>query len=78
MNTCGTCKHFGQPVDSEHYVPSGYHICRLVERFDSYDTAQPSAAAGVVDASGYFAALCVKEEFGCNQWAPRATWSGAR
>lgn len=69
MNTCGTCKHLGKPVDSEWHVPSGYHICRLVERFDNYD--RPSSVAGVVDASGYFAALCIKEEFGCNQWADR-------
>jgi hypothetical protein len=70
VNTCGTCKYFGKPVDSAHYVPSGYHVCRLVEQFDAHE--RPSSVAGVVDASGYFAALCIREEFGCNQWAPRA------
>ena len=27
-----------------------------------------TAVAGVVDGSGYHAALCVSDEFGCNQW----------
>jgi hypothetical protein len=68
MNTCGTCKYFGNPVDDNQQdwrVPDGYHVCRLIQ--DLNDGQQPKPAL-VIDASGYYAALCVKDEFGCNQW----------
>ena len=29
----------------------------------------PEELAYVVDGSGYYAALCVSEDFGCSQWA---------
>lgn len=65
MNTCGTCKYLGEPATND-YNPEGYHICSLIEHVQPYPI--PKDVAVVVDASGYYAALCVKEEFGCNQW----------
>lgn len=73
MNTCGTCKHFGDPIEDasdSHYIPTGYHVCRLIKQGERGE--QVDDAALVVDASGYYAALCIKEEFGCNQWAERS------
>lgn len=78
MNTCGTCKHFGPPVDNyslraddDEGEPSKYHACQVVKFFarPGNRDPKPEAPAVVVDGSGYYAALCVKEEFGCNQWA---------
>lgn len=78
MNTCGSCKYFGKRIErddgeevtaEEIYVPEIYHVCELVEHFEAYQLPKPAPIAIVVDGSGYFAALCVKEEFGCNQWA---------
>jgi hypothetical protein len=75
MNTCGTCKHFGDPVtddDPVNYVPTGYHICRLITEHEHMsERTATSPPALVVDASGYYAALCITEEFGCNQWAEK-------
>jgi hypothetical protein len=75
MSTCGTCKHFGREltdgVDSETFEPklSGYHACDLVQHLNHYRRlAADKPPAGVQDGSGYFAVLCVSEEFGCNQW----------
>lgn len=81
MNTCGTCKHFGDPVESlldwdssndGSPIESPYHVCKLLNHLNKrrapYPTTDP---AGVIDGSGYRAVLCVKEEFGCNQWAAK-------
>lgn len=84
MNTCGTCKYFGEArevdlfsVDSDdnyHELPSAqYHICELIKHINGHGSDNPSVqlVAGVSDASGYHAALCVTDEFGCNQWAEK-------
>jgi len=76
MNTCGTCKHFGPSVpelmDLEEFGESPYHVCQLLKHLNGgcrpYPTTDP---AGVIDMSGANATFCVKEEFGCNQWAER-------
>ena len=77
MNTCGTCKFFGkQIVDDgwDGYSPEGqtrFHKCELIRQLNKYDEdrrAKESDVAVTMDGSGYFAALCVSEEFGCNQW----------
>jgi hypothetical protein len=71
--TCGTCKYLGDlvPDEDEHRIPTGYHVCQLIKR-PSNDYNEPRGeSALVIDASGYFAALCVKDEFGCNQWEGR-------
>lgn len=68
MNTCETCKYFGDELrDDSHHVPTGYHVCAWVKQ-NVYGDATGDAV--VVDGSGYFAALCVKEDFGCNKWEP--------
>lgn len=73
MNTCGTCKYFGDPVKDENvHVPTGYHVCAWVKQHDDFGGATATESAVVVDGSGYFAALCVKEDFGCNKWESRS------
>lgn len=81
MNTCGTCKHFGEVyeslawnADTDEDVSSGerFHVCGLVKHLNrGYgDTrlALHADPAAVIDGSGYYAAFCVSDEFGCNQW----------
>ena len=73
MNTCGTCKYFGvdrkgmrpgADTTESIYIPAPYKVCGFMEM-------EPTdAVACVVDGSGFYAALCVSEDFGCNQWAP--------
>ena len=83
MNTCGTCRHFGPLInggdwddEKDDYVDNvRYHKCLYLEHLNDYrdvdgyhwkDNPKP---AGVMDGSGYYAAMCVTEDFGCNQWA---------
>jgi hypothetical protein len=76
MNTCGTCKYFGasrkltlpEPDRREDNGP--YKVCGLIEQLDSRPIVS-AYMAYVVDGSGYYAALCVSEDFGCNQWAEK-------
>lgn len=78
MNTCGTCKYFGDPVrDGNQHVPTGYHVCAWIKQWDDYGPP-PDASAVVVDGSGYFAALCVVEDFGCNKWAAKDSGEDGR
>jgi hypothetical protein len=49
-----------------------YKVCGLIE-MKAYGEL-PAAAnrmAFVEDGSNYYAALCVSEDFGCNQWMPK-------
>lgn len=81
MNTCGTCKYFGEACEISRYdddveTVTHYHVCDLVKQINGYgDDEVPfrQYLAGVKDGSGYFAALCVTDEFGCNQWAAAET-----
>jgi hypothetical protein len=68
VNTCGTCKYFQPPPSDDIYCPSGYHVCAFIEHARNRGEIPPPAV--LVDASDYHAALCVKEDFGCNQWMP--------
>jgi hypothetical protein len=79
MNTCGTCRFFGEVHEfnvwddaKDDYVEmADYRICGLLAHLNQEPTL-PTQPAGVIDGSGYYAALCVREDFGCNQWADRA------
>ncbi|MGB8987986.1 MAG: hypothetical protein WCC37_15405 [Candidatus Sulfotelmatobacter sp.] len=81
MNTCGTCKYFGaqresmaEGADSSGtYIPAPYKACGFMEmEWHFGDTpSQKNAVAFVVDGSGFYAALCVSDEFGCNQWTAK-------
>lgn len=81
MNTCGTCKFFGAieelsywEEDSDDEVENKrLHVCGLLKHLNENTEskmAAMTAPAGVIDGSGYHAAFCVSEEFGCNQWQP--------
>ena len=75
MNTCGSCRHFGlvhefdkwDEATDDYTENKDYHVCGLLQHLNDTQTilVQP---AGVIDGSGYYAALCVREDFGCNQW----------
>jgi hypothetical protein len=52
-------------------VPPGYFGCELIKQAPKYPDNSESVAVGapcVIDGSGYFAAICVPEDFGCNRW----------
>ena len=65
--TCGTCKHFGEVSDEAG--GDTYHACNLIKFHDTYKgDIKNGDGAVVIDGSGYFAALLVEEDFGCNKW----------
>lgn len=76
MNTCGTCKYFGELHEETVYredadeIICKYHICDLLTHLNDCDPGklERQELAGVIDGSGYYAAFCVTDEFGCNQW----------
>lgn len=82
MNTCGTCKHWGN--DAFPYF-AGLRPCLAVAaqhdvpKSSANDGMDPTGAAFYVaangtpkavaaDGSGYFAALKTREDFGCVLW----------
>jgi hypothetical protein len=73
MNTCGTCKYFGEKLEGRYHddvddiVESDFHVCDLILHNEDGLSKWP-VPAYVIDGSGYYASLCVREEFGCNQW----------
>jgi len=72
MNRCGNCKHLGEeamafPEGEYTLAPSGYWVCNLIEHVGD-DHVWGSGRAHVVDGSGYYAALRVREDFGCVLW----------
>lgn len=81
MNTCGTCKYRGEPVEHEYWdekkddlvTRQTYFLCDLIKHINGDGGEKdyaPGMGAGVKDGSGYYAALCVEEDFGCNKWEP--------
>ena len=72
---CGNCKFKGKPVTRFDYekcedVETGYFACDLIKH-DEGNKYLPKLGAVVVDGSGYFAALCVESDFGCNKWSDK-------
>lgn len=76
MQTCGSCKYRGEAVEAPNsdwseWHPTGYFLCDLIKHAGmKSDVSAPAQGAAVVDGSGYFAALCVADDFGCNKWEP--------
>lgn len=78
MNTCGTCKFKGEELmvndDDFNQIPSGYFRCARVKQRDWFPKEgndkgyRRGEHALVEDGSGYYAALCVENDFGCNLW----------
>ena len=71
MNTCGTCKYFNPKHDNDLYIPRTYALCERVEQVIADYRNEGKTykfKAVVVDRYGHLAALCVKDDFGCNEW----------
>lgn len=71
-NTCGTCKFRGKSItkhDCETFedVNTGYFLCERVKHDQNYEYVKGQGSV-VTDGSGYHAALCVEEDFGCIKW----------
>jgi hypothetical protein len=77
MNTCGTCKHIKREArtvprwddSAEDMVEAVFHVCGRLKHLNG-DSLILSEPAGTLDGSGYYAALCVTDEFGCTLWEP--------
>lgn len=82
--TCGTCKYRGENIAEEEWDweagglrrrESKYFFCERIKhdgRMSSDLVARPQAErAAVVDGSGYYAALCVSDDFGCLEWSSK-------
>ncbi len=77
MNRCKDCKHLDEneieieiedlESDDMLFHPSGFYQCNRVQHVSaSMDIAEvQDLDAVVVDGSGYFAALRVRDDFGC-------------
>ena len=67
---CGDCKYFGRDITTNHpdfaHDPNikGFHECTYIDSDHAYnsDCEKPVFC---IDASGYFAAVRVREDFGC-------------
>ena len=77
MNTCGTCKYKGEGIsridyDTEDCVPvtivTGYFLCDRAKLVAPHDNVRAGMKMFVEDGSGYYAALCVEDDFGCVLW----------
>lgn len=73
MKTCGSCRYFGfdkdgNPVDAKAAVlriPDTHRACGYTRHF-AYERP-----AFVIDASGFWSALCVSDDWGCNDHSPK-------
>lgn len=70
MNTCGTCKFKGKSAhETESDEPqSTYFLCGRIKKVPNYWAYPPGEKALAKDGSGYYAALCVEDDFGCVLW----------
>ena len=76
MNRCKDCKHLGEEIVLSWRAPpedrTGYHKCLYLKHAgQDGDLYQHTANAAVIDGSGYFAALVVKDDFGCVNFQPK-------
>ncbi len=72
MNTCGNCKYRGEQVkvydsDKFEYIDTTYFKCDLIKH-DNWWKYEKGQGAVTIDGSGYQAALCVENDFGCAKW----------
>lgn len=68
MKRCGTCKYRGEKI-----ADTDYFACDHIKHMGAYwniECSYPDKSAILVDDNGAYAELYVKEDFGCNQWAP--------
>lgn len=75
---CAQCKYFGAEILVDDWendrieVPSGFHTCDFIKHADTDLKLLASTEKSVVqDMSGCFAALRVKEDFGCVNFTPK-------
>ena len=79
MKTCGTCKYIKREKEmishwdgeKDDLVEAEFYSCGRLKHLNGDDGLPAlSDPAGTIDGSGYYAALCVTDEFGCNLWEP--------
>lgn len=78
MNTCGTCKHWGAGRNEHEYAGASvsrddeFKPCGAIIQEDYYDEKKIAGKrAFVQDGSGYYAAIKVREDFGCVLWTAK-------
>ena len=67
MNTCGACKFKGKPIHRGK-LTTRFFLCEKINHNNEYGGHSGNDHAFVTDASDYYAALCVDDDFACNQW----------
>ncbi len=72
MKTCGTCKYKGKLCTTfreGEEVDTSFFLCSRIPFKDSSEgVLSPGTKAELIDGSGYYAALCVEDDFGCVLW----------
>ena len=76
MNTCGTCKYKGDRFsiyDAESFsdIETSYFNCDRADHLKTKEEKTKGRKMFVQDGSGYYAALCVEDDFGCNEWGTK-------
>jgi hypothetical protein len=74
---CKDCKFLGEPYvhmrwsqGDEPDIETPYHVCNFVKHInEGHDV--PTGDVGVIDGSGYYAALVVRDDFGCIHFEPK-------
>lgn len=72
--TCRTCKYRGRELlleDDEDFgpdKPTGFFFCKKVTLVENKRGLVKGQKFAAMNSSGYFAALCVEEDFGCVDW----------
>jgi hypothetical protein len=74
MNTCGTCRFKGKNIERDNpetfeVEPTKFFLCERIKHVPS--GVSKDDGAFVIDGSGYYAALCVDDDFGCKLWEPK-------
>lgn len=72
---CGQCKYLGEEVtdidnETRKDVGTGYYVCDYIKHTEM-SPPKDGSKAGVIDGSGYYAALVVASDFGCVNFEPK-------
>lgn len=76
---CKDCRFLGEPYVHTYYdsetgddTETPFHVCDFVKHINA-EYKIPVENVGVIDGSGYHAALVVKDDFGCVHFEPKTT-----
>jgi len=65
--TCGNCAFRGKEFNNINAEKTGFFLCERINHEEA-ECHEKGIGADLIDGSGYYAALCVEKDFGCNRW----------